>query len=85
MFATSWYDENDKLFFILTLLSLHNYHGDEILLFYCYYVHYSMIATINKLIFIPTLPWSQNCHEKNTAVFFPTESSVFLKNASMIQ
>ena len=51
------------LFFIPTLLSLRSYHEDKILFCYCYYVHYTMITTRNKFIFIPTLPLSQNSHE----------------------
>ena len=74
-----------KLFFIPTLLSLHNYHEDKTLFCCCYYFHYAMITTRNKLIFIPTLPSLHHCHEKNTAVLFPSRSSVFLKNSCMMR
>ena len=78
MLTTLWFWQKSKLFFIPTLLSLHNYHEDKILFCYCYYVHYAMITTRNKLIFIPTLPSLHNCHEKNTTV-------LFLKDSCMVQ
>ena len=46
---------------------------------YCYYVHYAMITTKNKLIFIPTLLSLHNCHENKTTTQLSWEknSSIF--------
>ena len=49
-----------------SLLSLHSFHEDKILFYYCYYIHYAMITTRNKLIFIPTLLSLHICHEAKT-------------------
>ena len=82
--TTLWFWQKNKSFFIPTLLSLQNYHEDKILFCYCYYIHYAMITTRNRFIFIPTLPSLHNCHEKNTAVLFPSGSSVFLKDSCKV-
>ena len=76
------YDKK-KVFFILALFLLHSYLVDKILFFFCYYPHYAMITTKNKPVFIPTLISLNNYHEKNTAVLFPSGSSVFLENLCM--
>ena len=97
-FATTltapWLWQKIKLFFIQTPLSLHNYHKDKIcfaiattftmpwsrqkfiLFLFQHYFHYTIVMRIKLL---------HNYHERKPATYFPSGSSVVLKDPYMIQ
>ena len=68
----------NKLILIPTLLSLHNCHENKTTAQFSFqhYFHYTIVMRIKLL---------HNYHEKKTAIYFPSESSVVLKESYMVQ
>ena len=91
--TTPWLWQKIKLFLIPTVLSLHNYHKDEI----CFAIDATFATPwswqkINLFSFqhyfhytiVIRIKLLHNYHEKKTAVFFPSVNSVVLKDPCMI-